>query len=199
VALCVHLIRRLFLPAQQNPHTPARGSCPDASVLACDPPDGHDLCLILQSVAVEFVVRNQQCPDCQAFYATGAWKAIVQVSQQATGLRRTPAQGCCSLHASTTAGFFLRSLGIIPWKSESIEEVRLADEGWGRLFLWIRSGSVWTTSGRSCTSSSSSSSTTPTPTPCRSRSAVTQSSSAPACSSQDGSCCTSSVAGCCLG
>lgn len=36
--------------------------------------------VLQEAVVVEFVLRNQQCPDCQASYTTGAWKAIVQVS-----------------------------------------------------------------------------------------------------------------------
>lgn len=38
--------------------------------------------VLQEAVIVEFVVRNQQCPDCQASYTTGAWKAIVQVRQR---------------------------------------------------------------------------------------------------------------------
>lgn len=36
--------------------------------------------VLQEAVVIEYVVRNQQCPDCQASYTTGAWKAIVQVS-----------------------------------------------------------------------------------------------------------------------
>lgn len=35
--------------------------------------------VLQEAVVIEYVVRNQQCPDCQASYTTGAWKAIVQV------------------------------------------------------------------------------------------------------------------------
>ncbi len=38
--------------------------------------------VLQEAVVVEFVVRNQQCPDCQASYTIGAWKAIVQVRQR---------------------------------------------------------------------------------------------------------------------
>ena len=35
--------------------------------------------VLQEAVVIEYVVRNQQCPDCQASFTTGAWKAIVQV------------------------------------------------------------------------------------------------------------------------
>lgn len=38
--------------------------------------------VIQQASVVEFVIRNQQCKHCEASFATGAWKAIVQVRQR---------------------------------------------------------------------------------------------------------------------
>ena len=38
--------------------------------------------VLQQSVVVEFSERNQQCPECQASYATGMWKSLVQVRQR---------------------------------------------------------------------------------------------------------------------
>jgi len=38
--------------------------------------------VLQEAVVVEFVVRNQQCPDCCASYTIGAWEAIVQVRQR---------------------------------------------------------------------------------------------------------------------
>eukprot|EP00624_Nannochloropsis_granulata_P007803 evm.model.NODE_95_length_15206_cov_22.810799.5 len=37
--------------------------------------------VLQEAVVVEFVVRNQQCPDCCASYTIGAWEAIVQALQ----------------------------------------------------------------------------------------------------------------------
>jgi len=38
--------------------------------------------ILQQSFIVEFVIRNQQCVDCQAEFRTGAWKSLVQVRQR---------------------------------------------------------------------------------------------------------------------
>ena len=38
--------------------------------------------ILQQSFIVEFVVRNQQCIECQAAFRTGSWKALVQVRQR---------------------------------------------------------------------------------------------------------------------
>jgi nonsense-mediated mRNA decay protein 3 len=43
--------------------------------------------VIQQATVVEFVIRNQQCKHCEASYATGAWKAIVQVRQRVSHKR----------------------------------------------------------------------------------------------------------------
>jgi len=43
--------------------------------------------IMQQSCLVEFVVRNQQCRSCEASYAQGAWKAVVQVRQRVTHKR----------------------------------------------------------------------------------------------------------------
>lgn len=37
--------------------------------------------IMQQATVVEFVRRNQQCKNCEAYYAQGAWHAIVQVRQ----------------------------------------------------------------------------------------------------------------------
>jgi len=44
--------------------------------------------ILQQSFVVDFVIRNQQCPECEASYATGTWKAVVQVRQR-VGHKRT--------------------------------------------------------------------------------------------------------------
>lgn len=38
--------------------------------------------ILQQSFMVEFIVRNQQCTDCQAQYRQGVWKSLVQVRQR---------------------------------------------------------------------------------------------------------------------
>ncbi|KAK1747630.1 60S ribosomal export protein NMD3 [Skeletonema marinoi] len=38
--------------------------------------------ILQQSFIVEFVVRNQQCVECQAAFRTGSWKSLVQVRQR---------------------------------------------------------------------------------------------------------------------
>ena len=38
--------------------------------------------ILQQSFIVTFVVRNQQCSECQAEYRQGAWKSLVQVRQR---------------------------------------------------------------------------------------------------------------------
>jgi nonsense-mediated mRNA decay protein 3 len=38
--------------------------------------------ILQQSFTVEFVVRNQQCLECQAQFRTGSWKSLVQVRQR---------------------------------------------------------------------------------------------------------------------
>lgn len=43
--------------------------------------------VVQQASVVEFVIRNQQCKHCEASYATGAWKAIVQVRQRVSHKR----------------------------------------------------------------------------------------------------------------
>jgi len=40
-----------------------------------------------QCCLVEFVIRNQQCRNCEASYAQGAWRAVVQVRQRASHKR----------------------------------------------------------------------------------------------------------------
>eukprot|EP00640_Fibrocapsa_japonica_P001031 CAMPEP_0113941440 /NCGR_PEP_ID=MMETSP1339-20121228/7345_1 /TAXON_ID=94617 /ORGANISM="Fibrocapsa japonica" /LENGTH=499 /DNA_ID=CAMNT_0000945581 /DNA_START=128 /DNA_END=1627 /DNA_ORIENTATION=+ /assembly_acc=CAM_ASM_000762 len=44
--------------------------------------------VLQQSFVVEFIVRNQQCPECQAAFANASWKAQVQVRQR-VGHKRT--------------------------------------------------------------------------------------------------------------
>lgn len=43
--------------------------------------------VLQQSTIVEFVIRNQQCVQCQASFAQGAWHSIVQVRQRASHKR----------------------------------------------------------------------------------------------------------------
>jgi nonsense-mediated mRNA decay protein 3 len=43
--------------------------------------------VIQQSTIVEFVIRNQQCKDCEAGFAQGAWHAIVQLRQRVSHKR----------------------------------------------------------------------------------------------------------------
>lgn len=43
--------------------------------------------VLQQSTIVEFVIRNQQCLQCQASFATGAWEAVVQVRQRVSHKR----------------------------------------------------------------------------------------------------------------
>ena len=43
--------------------------------------------IMQQATVVEFVRRNQQCQNCEAYYAQGAWHAIVQVRQHVTHKR----------------------------------------------------------------------------------------------------------------
>jgi nonsense-mediated mRNA decay protein 3 len=43
--------------------------------------------VLQQATIVEFVIRNQQCKDCEASFATGAWEAIVQVRQRVSHKR----------------------------------------------------------------------------------------------------------------
>lgn len=38
--------------------------------------------ILQQSFVVTFIVRNQQCDECQALYSNQAWKAVVQVRQK---------------------------------------------------------------------------------------------------------------------
>ena len=38
--------------------------------------------VLQETIVVEYIVRNQQCVDCQASYTTGAYKAIVQLRQR---------------------------------------------------------------------------------------------------------------------
>jgi len=38
--------------------------------------------ILQQSFVVEYIVRNQQCPGCQASFTQGAWKHLVQVRQR---------------------------------------------------------------------------------------------------------------------
>jgi len=44
--------------------------------------------ILQQSFVVEFVVRNQQCTECQAEFRQGSWKSLVQVRQR-VGHKRT--------------------------------------------------------------------------------------------------------------
>lgn len=37
--------------------------------------------ILQQATIVEFVIRNQQCKNCQSYYAQGVWQAVVQVRQ----------------------------------------------------------------------------------------------------------------------
>ena len=43
--------------------------------------------ILQQSVVVDFVIKNQQCSNCQASFATGAWQAVVQVRQRVSHKR----------------------------------------------------------------------------------------------------------------
>jgi nonsense-mediated mRNA decay protein 3 len=43
--------------------------------------------VLQQSFVVEFVVRNQQCTDCQAVFRQGSWKSLVQVRQRVSHKR----------------------------------------------------------------------------------------------------------------
>lgn len=38
--------------------------------------------ILQQAVVVEFVIRNQQCKDCEKSYAQGVWHAVAQVRQR---------------------------------------------------------------------------------------------------------------------
>jgi nonsense-mediated mRNA decay protein 3 len=40
-----------------------------------------------QSCLVEFIIRNQQCKNCEASYAQGAWRSVVQVRQRVSHKR----------------------------------------------------------------------------------------------------------------
>lgn len=40
-----------------------------------------------QSCLVEYIIRNQQCKNCEASYAQGSWRSVVQVRQRATHKR----------------------------------------------------------------------------------------------------------------
>jgi len=42
----------------------------------------HSGTILQQSFVVEFVVRNQQCIECQAEFRQGSWKSLVQVRQR---------------------------------------------------------------------------------------------------------------------
>lgn len=44
--------------------------------------------ILQQSFTVIFVVRNQQCTECQAEFRQGSWKSLVQVRQR-VGHKRT--------------------------------------------------------------------------------------------------------------
>ena len=44
--------------------------------------------ILQQSFVVEFIVRNQQCIECQASFRQGSWKSLVQVRQR-VGHKRT--------------------------------------------------------------------------------------------------------------
>jgi nonsense-mediated mRNA decay protein 3 len=43
--------------------------------------------VLQQSFVVEFIVRNQQCVDCQAVFRQGSWKSLVQVRQRVSHKR----------------------------------------------------------------------------------------------------------------
>jgi nonsense-mediated mRNA decay protein 3 len=43
--------------------------------------------ILQQSFVVEFIVRNQQCVECQAEFRTGSWKSLVQVRQRVSHKR----------------------------------------------------------------------------------------------------------------
>lgn len=43
--------------------------------------------LIQQSTIVEFMIRNQQCKECEGNFAQGAWEAVVQVRQRVSHKR----------------------------------------------------------------------------------------------------------------
>ena len=43
--------------------------------------------VLQQSFMVEFIVRNQQCVDCQAEFRQGGWKSLVQVRQRVSHKR----------------------------------------------------------------------------------------------------------------
>jgi nonsense-mediated mRNA decay protein 3 len=38
--------------------------------------------ILQQSFTVEFIVRNQQCIECQSEFRTGIWKTVIQVRQR---------------------------------------------------------------------------------------------------------------------
>jgi nonsense-mediated mRNA decay protein 3 len=38
--------------------------------------------ILQQSFTVEFIVRNQQCIECQSEFRTGSWKTVIQVRQR---------------------------------------------------------------------------------------------------------------------
>ena len=44
--------------------------------------------ILQQSFIVTFIVRNQQCVECQAAFRQGSWKSLVQVRQR-VGHKRT--------------------------------------------------------------------------------------------------------------
>lgn len=43
--------------------------------------------VLQQAAIVEFIIRNQQCKNCEASYAQGVWHAVVQVRQRVTHKR----------------------------------------------------------------------------------------------------------------
>ena len=43
--------------------------------------------VLQQAAIIDFAVRNQQCNNCEASYAQGAWQAVVQVRQRVTHKR----------------------------------------------------------------------------------------------------------------
>ena len=43
--------------------------------------------ILQQAFTVVFVVRNQQCIECQAAFRTGSWKSLVQVRQRVSHKR----------------------------------------------------------------------------------------------------------------
>ena len=99
MALCLHNVSGL--KKRKNDHTGGRVRLVDAAWVWTEPhsmrvklrltiqrevSDGGTI--LQQAFIVTFVVRNQQCVECQAAFRQGSWKSVVQVRQR-VGHKRT--------------------------------------------------------------------------------------------------------------